>query len=127
MFPHEAISEAARGAGIKMLVLFGSRVSGRVHPHSDWDFGYLSGERGNIELLRTRMAQLLATDRIDPVNLARGSALLRMQVGTEGRLIFESEPGLFVRFQDEVALFWCDVEPVLSHVYAHILEEARSA
>jgi hypothetical protein len=25
---------------MKMLVLFGSRVRGQEHPHSDWDLGY---------------------------------------------------------------------------------------
>jgi predicted nucleotidyltransferase len=121
----KAISEAAGDTGMRMLVLFGSRARDRVHMHSDWDFGYLSGEHGDIDLLRTRLAQILATDAIDLVNLARGGALLRMQVGAEGKPLFESEPGLFVRYQDEVARTWCDVEPVLSLAYARILEEAR--
>ena len=124
---HEAIREAGREAGIKMLVLFGSRVRGQMHAHSDWDLGYLAGERADIDLLRARLAQVLATDAIDLVNLARGSALLRMQVSTEGKPLFESEPGLFLHFQDEAARFWCDVEPVLSLAYARILEQARSA
>ena len=123
----EAIREAGREAGIKMLVLFGSRVREQVHAHSDWDLGYLAGERADIDLLRARLAQALATDAIDLVNLARGSALLRMQVSTEGKPLFESEPGLFLHFQDEAARFWCDVEPVLSLAYARILEQARSA
>jgi predicted nucleotidyltransferase len=124
---HEAIREAAREAGMKMLVLFGSRVRGQVHAQSDWDFGYVAGERADVELLRARLAQALATEAIDLANLARGSALLRMQVGTEGKPLFESEPGLFLHFQDEVARFWCDVEPVLSLAYARILQEASSA
>jgi uncharacterized protein len=123
----EAIREAGREAGVKMLVLFGSRVRGQVHAHSDWDFGYLAGEGADIDLLRARLTQALATDAIDLVNLARGGALLRMQVATEGKPLFESEPGLFLHFQDEVARFWCDVEPVLNHAYARILQEARSA
>jgi predicted nucleotidyltransferase len=123
---HEAIREAGRETGMKMLVLFGSRARGQVHAHSDWDFGYLAAERADIDLLRTRLAQALDTDTIDLVNLARGSALLRMQVSTEGKPLFESEPGLFLHFQDEAARFWCDVELVLSFAYARILEHARS-
>jgi predicted nucleotidyltransferase len=112
---------------MKMLVLFGSRVRGLVHAHSDWDLGYLAGDRGDVDLLRIRLTEALATDAIDLVNLARGSALLRMRVGAEGKPLFESEPGLFLRFQEDAARFWCDVEPVLSLAYARILEEAKAA
>jgi hypothetical protein len=87
----------------------------------------LAGEDSDVELLRVRLTQLAATQPIDLVNLARGSALLRMRVSVEGKPLFEREPGLFLAFQDEVARFWCDVEPVLRRAYAGILEEARSA
>jgi predicted nucleotidyltransferase len=127
VFPDEALGEAARGTGIRLLVLFGSRARGKVHQHSDWDLGYLAGEGVDIDLLRARLAQALATDAIDLVNLARGSALLRMRIAAEGKALFESEAGLFLRFQDEVTRFWCDVEPVLRLAYAGILEEARPA
>lgn len=126
MFVQEAIVEAAREASVSLLVLFGSRARGQVHAHSDWDFGYLADDHGDIDLLRTRLAQALTSDAIDLVNLARGSALLRRQVGAEGQAMFEREPDLFLRFREETARFWCDVEPVLSPAYARILEEARS-
>jgi predicted nucleotidyltransferase len=41
--PREAIRDAALEAGMKMLVLFGSRVRGQEPPHSDWDLGYRAG------------------------------------------------------------------------------------
>lgn len=112
---------------MQMLVLFGSRVRNQVHAHSDWDFAFLPGEHADLDQLRAGLVQILATDAIDLVNLAKGGALVRMQVSTEGKVLFESQPGLFLRFQDETARFWCDVEPVLSAAYARILEGARSA
>lgn len=124
---HKAISEAAQKSGMHMLVLFGSRVRGQVHAHSDWDFGFLAGEQTDVDRLRCTLAKIVGTDAIDLVDLTRGSALLRMQVANEGKLLFENTPGTFLRFQDETARFWCDVEPVLSLAYARILEKARAA
>jgi predicted nucleotidyltransferase len=124
---HSAIGEAAQKAGMRMLVLFGSRVRGQVHAHSDWDFGFLAGEHADADRLRCALSEIVGTDAIDLVNLARGSALLRMQVANEGKLFFESVPGTFLQFQDETARFWCEVEPVLSLTYARILEKARAA
>jgi predicted nucleotidyltransferase len=121
------LSEAAQGTGIKLLVLFGSRVRKQAHPHSDWDLGYLGDKDANIELLADRVAHLLGNDESDLVNLSRGSALLRFRVAAEGKALFEREPGLFRQFQDEVSRFWCDVEPVLGRAYASILDQARSA
>jgi predicted nucleotidyltransferase len=125
----QALGEAAQETGIGLLVLFGSRARDQAHPHSDWDLGYLAlpnDESADIDRLRTRLTQALGTDAIDLVNLAKASALLRMRAGTEGKALFESEPGVFLRFQEEVARFWCDVEPVLSLAYARILQEART-
>jgi uncharacterized protein len=127
VIPREAIRAAALESGMEMLVLFGSRVRGQEHARSDWDFGYQAGEQSDLDLLRTRLAKVLATDSIDLVDLARATALLRMRVAAEGQPLFEAQPGLFMFFQDETARFWCDVEPVLSRAYAGILERARSA
>ena len=127
MEPDRALAEAADGTGIKLLVLFGSRVRGEVHAHSDWDFGYL-GEGGcDVGLLGDRFMQILRTDRIDLVDLSRASALLRFQVASKGKAILEGVPGAFQQFQIEATTFWCDIEPVLRRTYAEILERVKAA
>ena len=122
-----ALAEAAKGTGIKLLVLFGSRVRGDVHAHSDWDFGYLCEGRCDVELPRDRFMQILATDQIDLVDLSKASALLRFQVASDGKPILEEVPGVFQQFQIEAATFWCDVEPVLRRAYVQILEKVKAA
>lgn len=128
MASEQALAESAKGTGIKLLVLFGSRARGDVHPNSDWDFGYVGeGGQADEDLLRDRLMTILATDRIDLVDLSRASALLRFQVGAAGKAILEITPGLFQQFQIETAVFWCDIEPVLRHAYAQILEKVKAA
>lgn len=122
-----ALAEAAEGTGITLLVLFGSRVRGEVHAHSDWDFGYIGDGQSDMELVQDSFMRILGTERIDLVDLSRASALLRFQVGSEGRVILESVPGLFQQFQIETAVFWCDIEPVLRRAYGKILEKVKAA
>jgi uncharacterized protein len=127
MVPEQALVQAARQAGLRLLVLFGSRVLGNVHGQSDWDFGYLAGGTLDEELLRERLMEILGTDLVDLVNLSKTSALLRIQVAVEGNPVFEDETGVFQTFQIEAASFWCDVEPVLRATYRQILENVQAA
>ena len=123
----QALAAAAHGTGIRLLVLFGSRARGAVHPHSDWDFGYLGDGQADEELLRDRLMRVLETDQVDVVELSGASALLRFQVAAEGTPIFETAPGLFRQFQIQAVSFWCDVEPVLRPAYAQILAKVKAA
>jgi predicted nucleotidyltransferase len=127
MVPEQGLAQAAQQAGLRLLVLFGSRVSGHVHRHSDWDFGYLAGKTLDEELLRERLMAILRTDLVDLVDLSKASALLRIQVAVHGRPVFEEDTSVSQAFQIDAASFWCDVEPVLRVAYGQILDGVRAA
>jgi predicted nucleotidyltransferase len=127
MVPEQALAQSARQAGLRLLVLFGSRVLGQVHGQSDWDFGYLAGGTLDEELLRERLMEILGTDLVDLVDLSKASALLRIQVAVGGKPVFEDETGIFQTFQIDAASFWCDVEPVLRAAYRQILDGLQAA
>jgi hypothetical protein len=127
MVPEQELAQAAQQAGLRLLVLFGSRVSGHIHCHSDWDFGYLAGKSLDQELLRERLMEILRTDLVDLVALSKASALLRIQVAVHGRPVFEDDTGVFQTFQIDAATFWCDVEPVLRVAYRQILDGLQAA
>ena len=127
MVPEQEMAQAARQAGLRLLVLFGSRVLGNVHGHSDWDFGYLAGKTHDDELLRERLMGILATDLVDLIDLSKASALLRIQVAVGGRPVFEDDTGVFQTFQLDAASFWCDAEPVLRVAYRQVLDGLQAA
>jgi len=127
MVPEQALAQSARQAGLRLLVLFGSRVLGHVHSQSDWDFGYLANGPLAKELLRERLMEILGTDLVDLVDLSEASALMRIQVAVDGRPVFEDDTGAFQTFQIDAASFWCDVEPVLRAAYGQILNDVRAA
>jgi uncharacterized protein len=120
----QKVSDLARQEpGLELLLLFGSRARGDVHPGSDWDFGYLAGPAFKPEDFLARMAFDLETDPIDLVNLGRTSGLLRYRAASEGQPIFEKSPGNFERFWFEAVSFWWDMGPIFKAGYEEILQD----
>ena len=121
------VREIARRAGVDLLILFGSRARGDARTGSDWDFAYSmrggsrAGGAFDPDALLADLVLALGSDRIDLVDLAQGSALLRFRVAVEGKPLYEGTPDAFRDFQIESSLFWCDVAPVLQASYATVL------
>jgi uncharacterized protein len=71
--------------GLRLLLLHGSRSGRRHHAGSDWDFGYLASGEVDPASLSAELGRALRTDAIDVVDLARASALLRLEAAQHGR------------------------------------------
>jgi predicted nucleotidyltransferase len=105
---------------LKMLVLFGSRATGKTHANSDWDFAALYDEEIREKSCRDRgfawfevsgiIGQVfsLNSDGIDVVELNRASPLIAHFVARDGKLLYEKEPGEFDKFKQKALM--SDVE-----------------
>ena len=113
---------AMRQRGLALLVLFGSRARGEDSTRSDWDFGYLADPGMDPAALVAALAEAVGSERIDLVDLARASGLLRFRAARDGVLIHEATPGHFDRFRFTAARFWFDAEPLLRAGYDAVLE-----
>jgi predicted nucleotidyltransferase len=112
---------AARRDGLRLLVVFGSRARGEAHERSDWDLGYL-GEPGlDADRLLADVVLTLGSDRVDLVDLARASALLRYRAARDGVVLHEAV-GEFDRFRVEAISFYCEVQPVIGEAYRRVLQ-----
>lgn len=118
----EAAAAVARGqAGLRALVLFGSRARGDERPGSDWDFGYLG--KPDPDALAGALMSALGADDVQVVDLERASGLLRFRAARDGIALHEDPPGAFPDFQFEAARFWCDAGPILEGAYQRVLED----
>ncbi|NER50364.1 MAG: nucleotidyltransferase domain-containing protein [Symploca sp. SIO1A3] len=103
---------------LKMLVLFGSRATGKTHANSDWDFAALYDEQLRDESCRGfgwfEVPGLVGeifninSDKIDMVELNRGTPLLNYHVARDGKLLYEKEPGEFLNFQRQAWKTYAD-------------------
>lgn len=119
---------------VRLLVLFGSRAKGTATDKSDWDLGVLLCNPNLDGLsflsLGLPLAEVLGlrTDRIDLVNLDRCSPLLGFAIATEGKPLYEAEPGLFHCFQVKAAKTYADTAKLRQYqekYIAQMLERLR--
>ena len=115
----------ARHPRLRLLLLFGSRARGDARERSDWDLGYLGDPGLDPDALLLDLVNVLGTDRLDLVDLARAGAQVRFRAAGDGRILYEAEPGLFDTFWIEAVDFWCDVGPLLRAGYAQALARLR--
>lgn len=111
---------AARTAGLRLLLLHGSRSRGQAHHGSDWDIGYL-GDLDPVGLLDA-LTGALRTDDVDLVDLGRTTALLRFEAARDGVCLHESD-GNHLRFVLDATRFWCDAGPVIRRAQDDVLAE----
>jgi len=116
----------ARTTGLSLLVLFGSRARGDAHARSDWDFGYLGDSTLDVPVLLAALVETVGNDRVDLVDLARASGLLRYRAARDGRALYESQPRTMEAFCLDAADFWCDAEPILRRGYEDVLAELKA-
>lgn len=114
---------AAQTPGLDLLLLFGSRARGDAHDASDWDLGYLASGDMDYAGLLASIVHAVSTDRVDLVDLARASGLLRYRAARDGVVVFEARPRLAETFRLDALDFWCDAGPLLQRGYAAVLAE----
>jgi predicted nucleotidyltransferase len=107
----QRLADLARRHGIKLLLQFGSSVSGRVHPRSDLDLAVLLDRMPKTlaaeldlmadlqDLVRDREVDLAIINRADPLFLKKITDNCRILYGRE-RQLYELKIYAFKRYQD---------------------------
>ncbi len=95
----------ARRYGLELAILFGSRVRGDARAGSDLDVGALFEPRRvpsprELDALEARVLDLLHDDvHLVPLNFVNPE--LRRAAESEGKILYERTPGIFVGFAIE--------------------------
>jgi len=98
------LKEIAQKYSIELLLLFGSQVSKKTHPESDFDIGYLSKKTLSIEeegKLMIEIAQVLKIplEKIELVSLRGASPLLLKEVFTNSLVLYAKDDLIFDRYK----------------------------
>lgn len=94
----EKLVPVFRDKGLRLLLLFGSSVSGNTHKRSDLDIAFLFDKPADMLDLANMVIKTLHTDEVDVVDLRRASPLLRYSAVRNGLLLYERNKGLFNDF-----------------------------
>ena len=111
---------------ISLVYLFGSQVSGKVGPMSDYDLAILLDHPADGEQTRTGFSHTLAhhlqTERVDVLILNRATIELAYHVIATGELLYQRELALRVEYEAGVLSRYCDYLPVLRAQRSQILQ-----
>ena len=83
---------------LRLIVLFGSALTGASHKKSDIDLAFLFDRPVNILSLTNSVIRLLYTDKVDVIDLKHASPLLKYSAAEKGKLLYEKSPGMFFEF-----------------------------
>lgn len=103
---NQKIAAIAKKFGLRLVLLFGSRATGKTHPFSDYDFGYITHRKLNYQeeyILQKELAKIFKIkmnkreDIVETVNLENLNPLFKYQVLKKSKIIYQS-PGAYSRF-----------------------------
>jgi uncharacterized protein len=83
---------------LRLILLFGSALTGAVHKKSDIDLAFLFDRPVDILSITNSVIRLLHTDKVDVIDLKHASPLLKYSVAQKGRPLYEKSPGIFNEF-----------------------------
>jgi predicted nucleotidyltransferase len=127
----QELEPIARRHDLKLIVLFGSQLSGRTHPDSDVDVVIMPAhplslhERGEIW---SALCDLFEAE-VDLGVLDHAQPLFMYHVA-DGHVLYESEPGAWANFKLYARRLYWDTAPLreaLSRYLDHRAEEMRHA
>jgi len=99
------LAELSRAFDLRLVVLFGSRVTGHTHPKSDTDMAVWRPTGGlpwkQFSELYHRLSEILppGQNELDLVDLHHVPGLLKHIVCEQGQLLYEATPGAFANFR----------------------------
>ncbi len=104
------LSPLFKEKGLRLAILFGSAVSGKVHRNSDIDIAFLFEKPIDILQLTNTVIRLLQVDNVDVIDLKKASPLLKFSAVKKGKLLFEKTPGVFNEFYSLAFRMYVDTQ-----------------
>ena len=96
------LGELANKYELKLIILFGSQVSGRTHKESDYDVAFLSEKELSLEKESGFMYGLMPILKIrderlvNIVDMKTVGPLMLYSITNKGQVLFERKPSLFL-------------------------------
>lgn len=106
----EKLTPLFQEKGLRLVLLFGSAASGKMHKRSDFDLAFLFDHPADILELTNKVMRLLRSDRIDVIDLRRASPLLKYSAVKRGIPIYERAHGEFNEFYSLAFRMYADTK-----------------
>ena len=114
------IKEVAERYQLKLVLLFGSQTTGKVHQESDFDIGYLPLKNLGFERenhLNYEFTNIFKNDRVDTVDLRKAPPLLLYAIFHQCLVLFEEDNLIFPTYRAYAFKKYVEAKPLLEKTF----------
>lgn len=108
-----------RKNNVGLAILFGSQISGNIHPNSDFDIGIVFEKEKKKPKptdvygdLYQVFSKAIDTENLDIIYLEDSPLSLQFRAINEGKVMYSSSPSFFADYKEKVILSYLDFKPV---------------
>ena len=120
---NQKIAGIAKKYGLRLILLFGSRVSGTLNKESDFDVAYLPKKllSFNKEVkLNYEFTEIFGNDHVDTVDLSRAKPLLLYGIFKQPRILFQIDNLIFSRYRAYAFKKYVESKPLYELKFRYI-------
>lgn len=101
--------------GLSLVLLFGSRATGKIHAHSDFDVAYLSKKPLDLmdeARLVCDLMPVFRSDKVDLVNLKKAPPLLMKRIFDQHQVLFCADKAQYFAYQMYALRRYIEAKPL---------------
>lgn len=122
-----SLEQIAQKYSLELVLLFGSRVSGKIHKESDFDIAYSALEKLDLTeeaRLILDLSSVFQSENIDLVNLKNASPLLLFAITKDALVLFEKKSLTFYHLRAYAFHQYIETKPLYEEKFKRL--EARA-
>ena len=112
----QKIDEIAGKYHLKLVLLFGSRATGKIHKESDFDVAYLPAKNLSYDDeidINLQFTNIFRHDRVDTVDMRKAAPLLLFGIFRECQVLFEENNLIFPTYRAYAYKKYIEAKPIL--------------
>lgn len=116
----QKIAEIAKKYKLKLVLLFGSRVTGKTHKESDFDVAYLPAKNLSFDeecYLNVDFTGIFQNNEVDTVDMRRVPPLLLYGIFRKCQVLFAQDVLIFPTYRAYVFKKYVEIKPFLERQF----------
>lgn len=124
----EKIAEIAKKYQLRLIVLFGSRVDGKIHKESDYDVAYLPSKKLSFDqenYLNYDFTGIFRHDTVDTIDIARAKPLLLFGIFRKCQVLYQQDDLIFPTYRAYAFKKYIESKPFYEEKFRRLREKIK--
>jgi predicted nucleotidyltransferase len=125
----QKIEEVAKKYKLKLVLLFGSRATGKIHKESDFDVAYLPEKNLSYDDeidINFQFTNIFGHDRVDTVDMRKAPALLLYAIFRECLILFKKDDLIFPTYRAYAYKKYIEAQPIYEEKFIKLKDRIKN-